>query len=571
MASQNVHSKKLKSLSERHWDNLCLEQPLIAIIAGRPNKATPLFRTFITDHEHAHANAKALLADLQAISFAALQGQDRQTYRLLEHDLKLVLRAFKTKDHLRPMIYPFGLEGQMNYLGDITAFTCAEDAELYLHRLQSIPDGFKGAIECLVAGQKEGFFYPRVVIDRALATLRALLSRPLEQSSLMRPFLKFSAQSEAMKELRKSAEIMISEVVNPSLQAYADFIEHQLGAEARESLGCTDVPNGHEHYAMLIERYTTECESPEDIHALGLSEVARISGEMQQIADGAGFGGDLAAYRAALLAKPGQILPNAEALREKIEVLSKRIDGRLPEFFGRLPRMSYGVRSIPEALSMHMPPAYAQPNPANGTAAGVHWITSIPDRCPSYMHIPLALHEAWPGHLMHLALIQEMDLPEFRRNNATRFTAQLEGWALYCEWLGYEVGLYDEPDKKYGHLEMQIWRACRLVVDTGLHAKGWSRQKAIDYMAANMSMPIDSISAEVDRYIGMPAQALGYLLGFRCVSGLRMDAERMLGNRFRVRDFHDALMEVGAVTLPVWRESIHEWIEERSKEVPQAA
>ena len=413
------------------------------------------------------------------------------------------------------------------------------------------------------AGQREGFRYPKVVIERTTQTLKGLLGQPLEQSSLMRPFLQSPTQSVEMQALRKSAETVVSGPVRAALQAYADYIEKQLGATAGDSLAATDMPMGQEHYRMLIERFTTENGDPEEIHAFGLSEVERIRQEMLLIAADAGFPGDLAAYRTALLARPGQILPSAEALRERIEILSKRIDGRLPEFFGRLPRMSYGVRSIPEAIAPYLPPAYALPNPANGTAAGVHWITSLPDRCPSYLHIPLALHEAWPGHLMHLALIQEMDLPEFRRNNSARYSAQLEGWALYCEWLGHEFGLYDTPDKKYGRLEMEIWRACRLVVDTGLHVKGWSRDQAIEFMSRHMSMPIETIRVEVDRYIGFPAQALSYLLGFRCVQAIRADAEKQLGSAFRLREFHDALMEVGAVTLPVLREAMREWVQAR--------
>jgi uncharacterized protein (DUF885 family) len=564
-------SATLKALCERYWDNLCVEQPFLAIIAGRPTQDAILFRETLADFNRSVAPAKAFLAELLAIPFESLQGQDGATYRLLEHDLKLALRAFEAKDHLRPMIYPLGLEYNVNILGDITTFTCVADAELYIRRLESIPAYVAGRLECMEAGQREGFRYPKLVIERTTETLKAVLARPLEQSNLMRPFLQSPVQSVEMQALSKSAEAVVSGTVIPALEAYADYIEKQLGATARDSLAATDMPMGQEYYRMLIERFTTENGNPDEIHAYGLSEVERISQEMRLIAADAGFPGDLPAYRTALLARPGQILPSAEALRERIEILSKRIDGRLPEFFGRLPRMSYGVRSIPEAVAPFLPPAYAQPNPANGTTAGVHWITSLPDRCPSYMHIPLALHEAWPGHLMHLALMQEMDLPEFRRHNSTRYSAQLEGWALYCEWLGYDFGLYDTPDKKYGHREMEIWRACRLVVDTGLHVKNWSRDQAIEFMVRHMSMPIDTIRVEVDRYIGFPAQALGYLLGFRCVQAIRADAEKQLGRAFRVRDFHDALMEVGAVTLPVLREAMREWVQSRVSQLSQGA
>jgi uncharacterized protein (DUF885 family) len=570
MTTSGNASATLKALCERYWDNLCTEQPFLAIIAGRPTQETVLFRESLADFDRGVAPAKAFLAELLAIPFESLQGQDRATYRLLEHDLKLALRAFETKDHLRPTIYPLGIEYNISLVGDMTTFTCVADAELYIRRLQSIPACLAGRRECMEAGQREGFRYPKVVIERTTETLEALLARPLEQSNLLRPFLQSPVKSQEMHGLRKAAEAVISGAANPALEAYAAYIR-QLGATARDSLAATDLPMGQEHYRMLIERFTTENGDPDEIHAFGLSEVERIHRDMLQVAAEAGFPGDLAAYRTTLRASPGQIQPSAEALREKVEVLAKRIDGRLPEFFGRLPRMSYGVRSIPLAVAANLPPAYAQPNPANCTTAGVYWITSLPEHCPSYMHIPLTMHEAWPGHLMHMALMQEMDLPEFRRHNSTRYSAQLEGWALYCEWLGHEFGFYDTPDRKYGRLEFEKWRACRLVVDTGLHVKNWSREQAIEFMTRHVSLSIDTIRVEVDRYIAFPAQALAYLLGFRCMRAIRADAEEQLGSAFRVRDFHDALMEVAAVTLPVLREAMSEWVRARASNLPKAA
>ncbi len=563
-------SAVLKSLCERYWDRLCKEQPFIAMAAGRSTQSPDLFRESLADFAENAAHARSFLAELMDIPSESLERQDRASYRLLEHDLKLSLRAFETKDHLRPMTYPLGIEYNVNLIGDMTTFTCVADAELYIRRLQSIPAYIAARLECMQEGQREGFRYPKIIIERTADTLRPVLARPLEQSNLIRPFLQSPVQAPELQALKASAEQVISGSVIPALKSYADYIE-RLSSSARDSLAATDLPMGNEHYQMLIERFTTENGDPEAIHAFGLSEVERISREMLAIAAEAGFPGDLPAYRSALLSKPGQILPSGEALRERIESLAKRIDGRIPEFFGRLPRMTYGVQSVPEAVARHMPPAYAQPNPANCTTAGVYWVTSLPDQCPAYMHIPVTMHEAWPGHLMHMALMQEMDLPEFRRHNSTRYSAQLEGWALYCEWLGYDFGLYDTPDKKYGRLEFEIWRACRLVVDTGIHVKNWSRDQAIDFMARHMSMSIDTIRIEVDRYIAFPAQALSYLLGFRCVKELRADAEQKLGSAFRVREFHDALMEVGAVTLPVLRESIQDWIQSRVANLPEAA
>jgi uncharacterized protein (DUF885 family) len=570
MNASSPSSKVLKALCKRYWDRLREEQPFIAMISGCPTNEAVLFRETLADFACNADVAKAFLAELLAIPLESLQGQDRATYRLLEHDLKVALRAFETQDHLRPAIYPIGLEYNVGLIGDMTSFTCVADAELYIRRLQSIPAYIAARLECMGAGQRKGFRYPKVTIECTTRTLKARLDRPLEQNNLMRPFLQSPVQGAQMQRLRKAVEAVISDTVMPALQRYADFI-HQLGATARDSVAATDIPMGHEHYSMLIERFTTENGNPEEIHAYGLSEVQRITREMSSIAAAAGFPGDLAAYRKALLARPGQIQSSGEELRERIEILSKRIDSRLPEFFGRLPRMTYGVRSVPEAVAKFMPPGYAQSNPADCTTAGVYWVTSLPEQCPAYMHIPLTMHEAWPGHLMHMALMQEMDLPEFRRHNSTRYSAQLEGWALYCEWLGYDFGLYDTPDKKYGRLEFEIWRACRLVVDTGLHIKSWSRDQAIEFMSRHMSMSIDTICSEVDRYIAYPAQALSYLLGYRCVKEIRADAEMRLGIGFRVREFHDALMAVGAVTLPVLRDAMREWVQTRVTPVPETA
>jgi uncharacterized protein (DUF885 family) len=249
-------------------------------------------------------------------------------------------------------------------------------------------------------------------------------------------------------------------------------------------------------------------------------------------------------------------------LRERVEALAKRIDGKIPSILGHLPRATYGVQSIPAAASEKLPMAYAQPNPADGSAPGTFWINGLPDRVPTYSLVSVTLHEAWPGHLMHIALMQEMTaLPMFRRANFTKYGACLEGWAMYCETLGHELGLYETPHQHYGQLDMEMWRACRLVVDTGLHAKGWTREEAVQYMAERLSLTRSAIEAEVDRYIAMPAQALAYHLGGLKFRELRAKAQLQLGERFNLRDYHDQLMAAGAVTLPVLEEIIDSWLD----------
>jgi uncharacterized protein (DUF885 family) len=279
------------------------------------------------------------------------------------------------------------------------------------------------------------------------------------------------------------------------------------------------------------------------------------------VAAQAGYADNVAGYRRFLTQDPQFFAASAEALRERVQIVSKSIDGKIPSFFGRLPRITYGVQSIPAPASERMPPAYAQPNPADGSTAGIYWISSLPAKAPSYLHVPLALHEGWPGHLMHIALMQEMtELPAFRRANFTKYSACLEGWALYCETLGIDMGLYETPHQHYGRLDMEMWRACRLAVDTGIHIKGWSRERAIDYMLAHLSLSRVTIEGEVDRYIAMPAQALGYQIGNLKFRELRARAEQQLGGRFDIRAYHDQLMAAGPVTLPVLEEVVDDWL-----------
>jgi uncharacterized protein (DUF885 family) len=362
---------------------------------------------------------------------------------------------------------------------------------------------------------------------------------------------------------------VIGERLVPALMKLADTLERELLPAARASIACTDDPQGDAFYRFWVRHFTTrETDTPESVHELGLAQVRRIEAEIVEVAAQAGFAGDVPGYRRYLRDEPSFYAPTGEALREQLEVTAKRIDGLLPSIIGRFPRITYGIRSIPPAIAEHMPIGYAQPSPADGSSAGQFWITSLPRRAPRYMHLPVALHEAWPGHLMHIALMQEMkQLPAFRRANFTKYTACLEGWAMYCETLGIDMGLYQTPHQHFGRLDMEMWRACRLAVDTGIHLKGWSRDKAIDYMAERLAMDRAAIEAEVDRYVAMPGQALAYLVGGLEFRKWRARCEARLGERFNLRRYHDLVIGAGAVTLPVLEAAIEGWLErEASRE-----
>jgi len=560
---------KLNEICAEYWQFTRRVEPFRAVMAGLTPDDYQLLKLSPGDHQYRYDRAVELLEQLDAIAPNRLDSERRATCGLLKHELELIRLQFEAKSHLRPALFPLGPEFMLNYLADMTGLDSIAKAEMWVEVLRAVPAVFAGLQESLLAGRDQDIVQPRLALERAIANTRGLFGMPAEDSGLYGPFKKLQKPPAVMGKLAQTAVEVLNETTLPALLAYADFLETELLPSARDSVAATDAPLGDEHYRGLIRQYVTLDQDPEAIHQTGLDEVARLSSEMEEVAAEAGFTGDLAGYRRHLREDPEQILPSAEALRERIEVLSKRIDGLIPRFIGRIPRTTYGVEPIPLAVAEKAPPAYAQINPADGSAAGVHRITPLPEKCPRYMHLPLALHEAWPGHLMHFAITQELtDLPDFRRFGAFNYSGWSEGWALYCEELGVDMGLYEEPWQHYGRLDMEMWRAVRLVVDTGLHAKGWSRQRAIDYAKRYLALPPMTIEAEVDRYIGMPAQALAYQLGKITLRGLRDTAEAALGDDFRLKDFHDAFLGLGPVSLGVMEDLLTEWIDD-VKDLPK--
>jgi uncharacterized protein (DUF885 family) len=550
----------LVELAARYWVFRCAETPIVAIAAGVPTEAAQLLRDAPADHDRRAAWARDALIELAAIDPASFGVTDRATHGLLDRELRLLVERVESSAHLRPILTPAGPEFTLAYWAGATALATADEAQRYLTRLAAMPASLASVRESLAGGLARGLSYPQLVVARAVDQVRGQMSMATEANAFYRPLARIAGRGGAMAALAEAGRKLIDTVVKPAFLAYADYLETELLPAAHAGFDCTGDEDGARFYLHVIGDYTTLDLSAGEIHAIGLAEVDRVTREMRAVARAAGFS-RIDGFRRRLRADNRQFAESAEALREQFEILSKRIDARIPEFFGRTPRATYGVSTIPRAIAESLPPAYAQPGPADGSAAGAHWVTSLPGKCPRYMHVPLALHEAWPGHLMHHALIQEMDrLPDFRRFGAMNHTACLEGWALYCEALGEEMGFYDTPEKRYGRLEMEMWRAVRLVLDTGLHAFGWSRDRAIAYFRDNVAMPIETITAEVDRYIGMPGQALAYQLGNLKFRELRARAEAELGDNFRIRDFHDALMAAGAVTLPVLEMLMDDWI-----------
>lgn len=559
-------SNRLADVAKRFWKFRCYEEPLLAIQAGDKTVDAVLFREGPEDFERRFASSGTFLNELNGILETQLDLQERATYQLLRRELQDIRSFHHLRVHERPSLFPFGPESYALEFANTVSLTALDDAQLYVDRLQTIPDCLNGVIKNLASGHAAGMRYPRQVITNAAAAVRAQTGGALDDSPYFGPFRRTLLVGTDLERLAHLAREVISSKVVPAIRTYGAFLEGPMLADARESVSCSDAHQGGELYDTLVRHFTTTELSADELHELGRSEISRLDAEMQGVAATAGFANNLQGYRAFLSTDPQFRASSKEQLREQFEVVSKRIDPLIPALFGKVPRITYGVRSIPEAAAALLPPAYAQANPADCTGPGIHWVTSLPEKAPSFIHIPIALHEAWPGHLMHMALIQEtQDLPAFRRfgsagMGAWRYAVCLEGWALYCEGLGMEMGLYQTPHENYGRLDMEMFRALRLVVDTGIHAMGWTREQAIEYMGAYLALPRTAIESEVDRYIGTPAQALAYHVGTLKFRELRRLAEQRLGRRFDVRAFHDQVLAAGVVTLPVLERLVEDYI-----------
>jgi uncharacterized protein (DUF885 family) len=548
----NDSASALRQLAQHFWEFQCHEFPLRAIQAGRKTSDSILLREAPEDFERRFEAAGNFERALDGIPEQDLDAQDWATHRLLRRELDDLRDLYRVRAHQRPSLFPMGPDFVSSSFANTTVLTNLESAELFVERLADLCGYWPQLLANLEAGYAGGLRYSQHHLKSAAASVRAAVKGEIDSLAWFSPFRRTALKGAKIDQLALRARQVIATGLVPALVAYAEYLEGPLAKGARESLGCTDAPDGEEFYRVLMRHFTATELSADQVYELGEREVARLEAEMKAAAAAAGFDADLPGYRRFLNTDPQFIAPSKEALLEQIEVLSKRIDLKIPAFFGHIPRITYGVQQIPEAAAALLFPAYAQPSPADGSGPGVHWVTSIPAKLPSFMHVPIALHEAWPGHLMHLGLIQEMqDLPDFRRFGALGYSACLEGWALYCEGLGVEMGLYRTPHQTYGRLDMEMWRACRLVVDTGLHTRKWTRDRAIAYMTANLALPAPTIESEVDRYIGMPAQALAYQIGVLKFRELRGRAEERLGERFDVRAFHDRLLAAGPVTLPV--------------------
>ncbi|MFM6854377.1 MAG: DUF885 domain-containing protein, partial [Sphingopyxis sp.] len=512
------------------------------------------------------ADAGAFLQRLNGISAPALSPADRTNHAILRRQLSEAVEGNGFGQ--RMMLFTTYAGWHQNFAGMAGSlpFNNAVDYTSYITRLAQYPAMNDEALRITQMALDQGYALPCAVLDGTDGTISGLIAANPAQSRYFAPFNRprpatiTAAQWAAMQAQTRQ---IITQRIYPALQKHLRFFQQVYRPRCAAAPGVSAQPHGAEYYAFRIRQETTTTMSADEIHQLGLNEVARIRAEMAQLATSAGFA-SREAFIADLRTNPAYYATTAEELMMRVARVTRRIDGFMPRLFHRLPRLPYTIAPIPAETAQGTTTAYYSPGAPSAGIAGTYFVnTSKLDQRPLWEIPALSMHEAVPGHHNQIALQQELDLPMWRRN-FTGFTAFVEGWGLYSERLGIEMGLYDSPATNMGRLSYEMWRACRLVVDTGIHARGWSKAQAIAYMRDNSALSDANIEAEVNRYISWPGQALGYKIGELRIRALRERAENALGPQFDLRAFHDIILGQGPVPLDTLDAQVNEWIAAQS-------
>lgn len=553
----------LRSYFDRQWQWQLRQFPERATHLGvnRYNDRLTDFSAAALETRKEHA--RAALKELDRFKREDLSPEDRLNYDLFQRQLKLQIEGFAFPSELAPIGPVGGIQLSFPDLPAQTPFRNSADYQMYLARLKAFPRQVDQIIALMRRGLQQKWTPPAVVLQKIPAQLRTHADEDPLKSQCFEPFRRFpSSLSEAQKRrLRESGQEVIKNLVQPAFKKLEEFFVHSYLPGCRKEIGASSLPHGAAYYRHEVRRFTTTNLSPSEIHEIGLREVRRIRTEMEHVISETGFEGSFREFLHFLRTDPRFYYREADELVRGYRDICKRIDGQLPRLFGKLPRNPYGVKVIPAAEAPTMYTAYYQPGAADGSRAGFYMVNTYKlDTRPRYEMEALTLHESVPGHHLQISLAQELkSLPDFRRNAG--FTAFVEGWALYAESLGSELGLYRDPYSRFGQLTYEMWRAARLVVDTGIHSMGWSRQRAVEFMLENTAKTGNDINVEVDRYISWPGQALAYEIGALKIRELRSLAQKRLGRRFDIRRFHDALLSQGALPLDVLDSRIRQWID----------
>ncbi len=504
--------------------------------------------------------AQEQLRSLKNVDFDSLSEKEKVSLKLLKFKLQETVDFYEYEAYLNPLLSDAGFHVSLPYhVRDLNNY---EQVKEYLNKLNAVPKYVDQHLILLRKGLEKGITQPKVIFEGYETTYNDQIVENPKESYYYRPFLQLPfTLTEAQKDsVRKAAENVILEKVVPQFRRIKAFFETEYLPNTRTKIGISEIPNGREYYQNRLDYYTTLDLTADEVHQIGLEEVARINAEMKKIIEKVDFKGSFEDFIEFLRTDLKFYATSAEELLKEARDIAKRIDAQLPRFFKTLPRKPYGVAPVPDAIA----PKYTTGRyvgASDESEPGYYWVNTydLPSR-PLYVLPSLTAHEAVPGHHLQIELNKELSdsIPEFRRN--MYLSAFGEGWGLYSEFLAEEMGIYTTPYELFGKLTYEQWRACRLVVDTGMHVKGWSRDKAVEFLKSNTALSLHEINTEIDRYISWPGQAVSYKIGEKKIRELRKRAEEELGSKFDIRKFHKVILGQGTVTLEIMEQLVDKYI-----------
>ena len=569
-ASDATHS--LHALFDREWDYQMQQHPTRASSLGDRRWNDRWADDSLTAIEARYQHTLAVLDEIKRVDRARLSPPDQIDCDLFQRQHELSAQGHAFHWYLVPLNQRGGIQ-TANELGDALRFTTVKDYEDWIARLQRFPEHMDQTIALMRQGIRERIVLPKVIMERVPGQIAKQIVQDPQASAFYKPFKSFPASiAEADRQrLAAAAQKAIREQLVPSFQRFHDFFVKDYLPACYDQVGIWQLPHGGEMYAYFVREYTTTDLTPQQVHQMGLDEVKRIRGEMEAIKETTGFKGSMAEFFQFLRSDPRFFYKNPDELLEAYKALAKTIDPNLVKVFRTLPRAPYGVEPIPEISAPDTTTAYYRQLSADGSRPGTFFVNLYkPETRPKWEMMALTLHEAVPGHHLQIALAYEAgEQPKFRRYGG--YGAFVEGWGLYAESLGDDMGLYTDPYSKFGQLTYEMWRAVRLVVDTGMHSMHWTRQQAIDYFMQNAPKAELDIVNEIDRYIAWPGQALGYKIGQMKIRELRERARRRLEPQFDLKEFHEVVLRNGALPLDVLEQNVNAWLAEKARGSAQSA
>ena len=561
-----MSSEKFKKLGEKYWEYLMQENPVWATWLGDNRYNDKLGEMGPASRQRHKAKEETFLKELQTIERHTLSKKEKISYRILEQKLKETLEGYTHPDWEWDIKQLFGPHIRLMDLLEIHPLKTKKNYDDLLSRYEKMPKLFDEYMGDLKEGLKSGRVTPKVAYDRVLEQLKSFTALSILENPFSRPLKQFpkTISSPEQKKFLDQFEKAIREKVVPAYQKFYDFLQTEYKGKARNEVGVSAIPGGREYYNYQARVMTTTHLTPEALHQMGLDELQKNQEEMKEIASRLGHTGDLKSFQEKIKADPSNYFKDAKELIQFHKDALNRMEKALPDYFGTLPKIPFEIKEIDALKAVSSPAAYYYPPTEDGSRGGIFWMNTLkPTVWARYSMETLAFHEAIPGHHLQIALATEQkELPKFQRHMG--FTAYIEGWAHYTERLADDMGLYSTELDRFGMLMDQAWRAIRLVVDTGVHMLGWSRERALKFMAQTRTANEMEMNNEIDRYIVWPGQALAYKVGQCKFSDLRASAKEKMGNAFDLKKFHDTVLLTGPLPLTILEEVTHDWMDGKS-------